>query len=490
MPQPPNDKHAKLTAEAYEPGTVLAGRYRVLRALGEGGMGQVYACEHVEFGRKIAVKVLQPWLANHPVGERFRTEARAASAAGHPNIVDVFDAGTLDDGRPFIAMEFLDGLTVLDAIRTAGCLPAVAAAEIGAQVARALHAAHEAGVVHRDLKPENVMLLRRHGEQVVKVVDFGIAFESEGRRSTRAGVALGTPDYMAPEQVEGRPGTPALDIYAIGVLLFEMCSGRPPFAGQDVTEVLEAKANVPAPRLSEVQPSVPAWFSDVVGECLQRDPNERPSTALDVALRLEAEGDHAADTPTAQLSAQPRPRPTGRAFAGWTVGVATILLAGAVAWLLRPEAHTLESGLSRVRVPVLVAVAEPAPEVQVEVGVEDEPAAPPPPVEAQQPERVPELAPDPVPVVARAPQSEGRVSLRCSGVETRARQAHKKHLWQPVLEEVGKRACWTSNAERKKLEVLALKELGRFSQCASKAKGSRDPEVVEWSRICQKRADG
>src|SRR4029450_11912856 len=210
-------------------GTLLAGRYRIKKLCGEGGMGRVYEAEHVEIGRRVAVKVLHPAYSRTPeVVERFRREARAASKVGHPNIVDVTDSGTTDDGSFFFVMEFIEGVELGLVIFKEGPMAVQRALHIGAQMCDALQAAHDAGIIHRDLKPENVLLITKEGQpDFVKVLDFGIAKSTEveetaksGRRLTRPGVAMGTPEYMAPEQAAGKPADPRSDIYAVGSILY------------------------------------------------------------------------------------------------------------------------------------------------------------------------------------------------------------------------------------------------------------------------------
>lgn len=503
------EESASLVGETYDPGTVLAERYRVVRALGEGGMGQVYECVHVEVGRRVALKVLQPWLADHAVGKRLRAEARAASAAGHPNIVEVFDAGRLDDGRPFLAMEYLDGRTLLDFIRACGRLSLHDLIEVGAQVARGLHAAHLAGIIHRDLKPENVMLVERDGTRVVKVVDFGIAFEvTDGKRVTREGMAVGTPQYMAPEQVLGAAGTPSFDIYSLGVLLFEMWTGQTPFEEGTSAEILEAKMQKTVPRVEDWRPDTPAWLAGLLAECFAYAPQERPESALIVAQRLEAGMTSVVVVPSTAPTATmeiPAPRRGGVLWVGLAAGAAAATVA--VMWVTRPEPSSMRAGM-QLSVPATVQPRtppeppvdpEPAPELPPSpepLEPREEPDPPqktrPPKVRTPQ-EPLPDIAADPpTPAVAKPkPKPKPKApQVNCDGVEKRARQARGKHLWQPVLEEVRKKRCWASAAERTKLHVLALKELGRFESCAKVAAGSRDPEIQSWKRLCEKRAEG
>ena len=212
-------------------GRVIDNRYRVLRKIGEGGMGTVYAAEHVEIGKVVAIKILHPhYSTEQELVERFRREARAASRIGHPNIIDVMDFGTTDDGCAYFIMEHLDGIDLADVLSHERRLDPNRSCEITIQICRALTAAHAAGVIHRDLKPENIFLVARDGKaDFVKVLDFGVA-RSAGRttRLTNPGIAMGTPEYMAPEQAAGGLVDHRGDIYSVGALLYEMVTGQPP----------------------------------------------------------------------------------------------------------------------------------------------------------------------------------------------------------------------------------------------------------------------
>jgi serine/threonine protein kinase/tetratricopeptide (TPR) repeat protein len=212
-------------------GRVIDSRYRVLRKIGEGGMGTVYAAEHVEIGKIVAIKILHPhYSTEQELVERFRREARAASRIGHPNIIDVMDFGTTDDGCAYFIMEHLDGIDLADVLSHERRLDPNRSCQITIQICRALTAAHAAGVIHRDLKPENIFLVARDGKaDFVKVLDFGVA-RSAGRttRLTNPGIAMGTPEYMSPEQAAGGIVDHRGDIYSVGALLYEMVTGQPP----------------------------------------------------------------------------------------------------------------------------------------------------------------------------------------------------------------------------------------------------------------------
>ena len=213
--------------------------------------------------------------------ERFRREARAASRIGHPNIVDVTDSGTTSDGAFFFVMEYLDGIDVEQLIARDGALAIERALLIAAQVCRALGAAHEAGIIHRDLKPANVMLIRhRDEEDFVKVLDFGISKQSDidGPKAvglTRPDTAVGTPVYMAPEQVAGRPADERTDVYAVGELLFEMLTGKPPYSGPDVIAVFNSKALEDPVPVRTLRAELSLELEELVIRAVAREPVQR-----------------------------------------------------------------------------------------------------------------------------------------------------------------------------------------------------------------------
>ncbi len=274
-------------------GTVLDNRYRILRLVGEGGMGHVYEAEHVGLGRRVAVKVLHKiFSADLEVLERFRREARAASAVGHPNIVDVTDTGTTPDGRAFFVMEYLEGVELADVIIGEGKLEEERAVHIAIQICDGVAAAHRAGVIHRDLKPENVFLVFKEGEpDFVKILDFGIAKTASlekvrGGGLTQPGFAMGTPEYMAPEQAAGLPVDERADVYAIGGVLYAMLAGRPPHQGANVMDVLKKKVTLPVEPLSKYRPGVSKQLERVVMWALEKEPEDRPASAEILAYEL------------------------------------------------------------------------------------------------------------------------------------------------------------------------------------------------------------
>ncbi|HEU5057872.1 MAG TPA: protein kinase [Kofleriaceae bacterium] len=262
---------------------VIDGRYRIDELIGEGGMGRVYLAEHVEIGKRVAIKILHPVYGRMPdLVERFRREARAASKIGHPHIVDVTDSGTTVDGSVYFVMEYLEGVELASVIDREGALDVARALRITTQICRALAAAHAVGIIHRDLKPENVFLTVREGAaDFVKVLDFGIAKSSEaeearGKRLTHPGMAMGTPEYMSPEQAAGRPADERCDVYAVGAILYEMLTGAPPYDGDNFMEILTKKATVdPAPP-SALRPEIPPMVEVLVTSAMARDPEKRP----------------------------------------------------------------------------------------------------------------------------------------------------------------------------------------------------------------------
>jgi serine/threonine protein kinase len=311
-----------------------------VRALARGGMGKVYFGEQTALGRPCAVKVLDPRLASAEGGDftrRFLLEASVASKIAHPNVVTVFDYGETADGRCFIAMEYLDGRTLAEELKK-GRLPAGRAMHVARQLCRALREAHALGVVHRDVKPGNVFLMKRdEDEDFVKVLDFGLVGEAHAQDAPESPGAdvpiMGSPRYMAPEQVQGTAADARADVYATGAVLYAMLAGRPPFErASDMATMMAQVSDVPPPLTTQV-PGLPAGLEDVVLKCLAKDPDERFATMDDLlsALKLSPDGSLGAPdsgrsgpmpglpipstgTPSAQRSAAPySSRPPRRA---------------------------------------------------------------------------------------------------------------------------------------------------------------------------------
>jgi serine/threonine protein kinase len=274
-------------------GSEIDGRYRVVELIGEGGMGKVYLAEHIEIGKRVALKVLHPSYSRMPdLVERFRREARAASKIGHPNIVDVTDSGATADGSVYFVMEYLEGVELGSVIEREGALDVARALRISGQICRALQAAHREGIIHRDLKPENIFLITRGGEaDVVKVLDFGIAKTTEAeaareRRLTSPGMAMGTPEYMAPEQAAGRPADARTDVYSLGAIIYEMVTGVPPYQGDNFMEILTKKATLDPPAPVTIRSELPQQVSDLVLQAMSRSPDSRPQSMESLEYEL------------------------------------------------------------------------------------------------------------------------------------------------------------------------------------------------------------
>jgi serine/threonine protein kinase len=258
------------------------GRYIVERTLGRGGMSTVYLARDAALDRPVAIKVLEQSLAaDDAFARRFRREAQVAAQLAHPNIVQIFDTGE-DERRLFIVMEYVDGEGLERVLEREGRLEPSDVADVGVQACAALEAAHSRGVVHRDVKPAN--LLRRH-DGVLKVVDFGIARPAQATQLTQVGTILGTLNYLAPEQARGEAVTTAADIYSLGVVLYELYTGRPPRRFETLVHLAGAHEE-PVTPVRELAPAVPLNAEEAVMRCLARDPRHRPASAAEVADAL------------------------------------------------------------------------------------------------------------------------------------------------------------------------------------------------------------
>ena len=276
-------------------GRVLDGRYVIGDPLGEGGMGIVYAARQSETQRQVAIKVLRSEPHRLPEAlERFRREARAAGLVGHDNICDVLDVGRLDDGTPYLVMPLLRGRTLGAVLREAGPLPVARVVDIGAQILSGLAAAHGAGIIHRDLKPENVFLVRMGDrDDFVKLLDFGISKSIDAPASdgaiTHTGSVVGTPFYMAPEQARGRKDLDArVDLYAVGVMLYRMTTGRLPFAGDGYNAIISSILVDPYPPPGSLRPDLPRALEAVILRAMDRDRHARFASAGEMRAALLA----------------------------------------------------------------------------------------------------------------------------------------------------------------------------------------------------------
>lgn len=381
-------------------GAVIDQRYQVDDVLGEGGMGTVYAVRHTSLERTFALKALRRDLATDAeLCARFIREAKATAAIKHPNVVSITDFGALPDGRPYFVMERLTGQTLAHLVKHGGAVPAARAAAIAVKVARALGAAHEAGVVHRDLKPDNVFLQGRAdagAEQDVRVVDFGAAKVAGASRLTRAGIVFGTPFYMSPEQASGAPVDHRADIYALGVIMYEMFTGRVPFEGDTYMGVLTQHMfaqPTPPSRLDPKYAKELGALEALTLKCLEKAPEKRFATMAELAAEIERvvsvdadgrttmtpylEGGEARGEPrifgiadalelptTSEIRRrsardhQPSPRRGAAMVVGSVLGVAALIIG--VAWVVRFKARAHEAPVVQAAAPPPSATVAPS----------------------------------------------------------------------------------------------------------------------------------
>jgi Protein kinase domain/Double sensory domain of two-component sensor kinase len=343
------------------PGTRL-GPYEIVAALGAGAMGEVYRARDPRLGRDVAIKIVLGNVVTDPtVRDRFEREARAVAALAHPNILAVFDVGN-EGGIPFVVTELLQGETLRRRLAVGGPIPPRRALEVAVQVARGLAAAHDRGIVHRDLKPENLFVT---DDAQVKILDFGLARlelpeGSSGQAltvaATQPGMFVGTPGYASPEQVQGEPATPRSDLFALGVVLHEMLTGRHPFERPTAYETLAAILRADPPRLDGVA-GLPPGVASVIDRCLAKRAAERPGSAADLAFLVETLGGRGGDSLTAPIA----PAGGGLADASLvrarrrllSVAAGSLLLLVAAAWVCisvmagRIAAETVDAGLAR-----------------------------------------------------------------------------------------------------------------------------------------------
>jgi serine/threonine-protein kinase len=349
-----------VSATSATPGRVLDGRYELRDLIGQGTFGRVYRGYDQRLDRPVAVKVIKPWWTeDQEWAERFQREARLMARVRHPGIVQIYDIGYDRDSLYYVA-ELVDGESLADRLRR-GPLPPAQARDVAEQLCRALAAAHAQRVVHRDVKPANV-LIDEGGR--VKVGDFGIAFLAEGSSEGAAGTILGTPRYMAPEQARGRPPSPASDVYGVGIVLYEMLAGRPPFIESSPVELALRHLNDPPPPLPS---STPPALDAVVGRALAKDPGARYANGREMAdalatVDLSARALRRADAPPAGMPRRGAPRspdptrvrarPTPkRVFNPPESRRYRALLAGVVLIVLAILAATVITATGTVRVP-------------------------------------------------------------------------------------------------------------------------------------------
>jgi serine/threonine protein kinase len=282
----PNDGTALIALNKTDPfiGKTLADRYHVTEIIGKGGMGVVYLARHQMMDRLVALKMLQAELTQDELSvKRFQQEAKAASHLSHPHLITLHDFGIMPTGQPFLVMEYLEGVSLLDVLRSEGPMEPKRAVKIFSEVADGLYHAHKVGILHRDLKPSNIILINHQGDpDFVKIVDFGLAklmpwSGKESQHLTKTGEVFGSPIYMSPEQCMGKPLWPTSDIYSLGITLFEALTGKPPFRGTNSIQTASKHMTELPPRFGEVRPDLPLpeGLEKVVLKCLNKKPEER-----------------------------------------------------------------------------------------------------------------------------------------------------------------------------------------------------------------------
>lgn len=283
--------------------TILDGRYELERLIGEGGMARVYAGRDLRLNRRVAIKIPHShYLSDPDFLSRFRHEAQAAAMLTHPNIVDVYDVGQ-DGDVHYLVMEYVEGTNLKTIITREAPLPIARAVDLAAQIAQGLHAAHRAGLIHRDIKPQNIIVTP---DGQAHISDFGVAKSPLSTALTETGVAFGTVDYLSPEQAQGRPATPLSDVYALGVVLYEMLTGRLPFTGDNALAVAMKHVTEPPVPPRQLVPGIPPGLEALVLRAMAKDPAQRPASALEFAEALRAY-DRAAQQETLVAPGMPRP---------------------------------------------------------------------------------------------------------------------------------------------------------------------------------------
>jgi eukaryotic-like serine/threonine-protein kinase len=320
-------------------GATLSGRYLVTRKIGQGGMGAVYEATHTMIGKRVAVKVLlEKYAKRDALVARLKKEAELASSVQNEHIIDVTDFGQTDDGRTFVVMEFLEGESLAECLARETRLPEQRVLRIAHQAASALAAAHKKGIVHRDIKPENLFLLRRKEQDFVKVVDFGISKslrasgdEEEPPRLTQTGMVLGTPLYMSPEQARGDDELDhRVDIYALGVIMYEAATGRVPFIGNNYLSVISQVLNEDATPPREIVPELSEEFEAIVLRAMSKDRRERYGDAQEILADLSALlDDPTRSTERAKITGPRRklPRKSSLKAAVWAGAIALVVIA-------------------------------------------------------------------------------------------------------------------------------------------------------------------
>ncbi len=354
MPPIPSATEAGATSEltvlhpALKPGSVFGGRYEILELLGQGGMGAVFKAKDRELDRLVALKVIRPELANRPeILRRFKQELILARKVSHKNVVRIFDLGDTE-GIKFISMDYVDGRGLKTLLKYRRKFPPNEAASIISQICLALDAAHTEGVIHRDLKPQNV-LMDGHGR--VTVMDFGIARSTETPGLTQTGLLLGTPEYMSPEQAKGEEVDARSDLFALGIVFYELLTGKVPFRADTALGTLLKRTQERARPPIESDPSIPRAISDVVVRCLEIDPRNRYQSAMEVFQDLQGEQAARGVRPRSRVLVRPF---RARAFWKWLAAVLAGLAVIAILVLLR-EKVLVKPSVAQKTVTLLVA---------------------------------------------------------------------------------------------------------------------------------------
>ena len=361
-------------AEQTLVGQTLNGRYRVLSQIGTGGMSAVYRAEHIQLGRPVALKVLNAEMATHPEAmQRFEREALLSAKIQHPHVVSATDSGRLADGSLYLVLELVAGRSLRDVMSGEGRLPVARALAIIGQIADALDAAHRLGIVHRDLKPSNVMLLEQDGQtEFVKVLDFGLARQQgasvPGEALTQSGRIVGTPEYMAPEQARGEEVDERADLYALGVIAYELVAGRPPFHAPELLALL-------IKHIQEVPPALPTEIPEGVSRfvmaLLEKEPDRRPKSARQVSKTSSKLATHLLRPSLPTRSTTPARAP--RSLLIYVAIGALLSLAAALGWAWRPSSTASNAPSPETpavtRAPPPAPVPEPDGSAEIELGI-------------------------------------------------------------------------------------------------------------------------
>jgi eukaryotic-like serine/threonine-protein kinase len=371
----------------FRQGHVLAGRYRIERFLDRGGMGEVYDASDLLLEERVALKVMrEPCTPESPFLSRLRSEVQLARRVTHPNVCRIFDMG-LDGETAFLTMELLDGETLAQRIKR-GPLDPEEALPLVEQMAAALAAVHAAGIIHRDFKTANVFLVPHEGGVRAVVTDFGVARVGDPARRasnvTSTGVVLGTPAFMAPEQVEGKTPTPLIDVYALGVVMFNMLTADYPFDGESVYSVATKRVREDAPSPREFVPDLDPRWEEVILRCLEREPAARFPSVLEVPLGLRPEPDSMGMT-----DAYAPPRGDRRWFVGGMIAAVTV--ATVVGVLVARSDREPLSPAPAAAAPSEASIASPAPSIVIVEPVATPAPSPAPSPAAAAPAPEPEL---------------------------------------------------------------------------------------------------